>query len=53
VQGCRGAGESYHATIVEAQGWVIGSKGEVILTAETAKFTLHDTPFKLPGCRPR
>jgi len=37
--------------IVEAQGWVIGSNGEVILTAETSNFTLHDSPFKLPGCR--
>ncbi|OKH30485.1 hypothetical protein NIES2119_30900 [[Phormidium ambiguum] IAM M-71] len=42
-----------NTTIVEAQGWVIGSKGEVILTAETAKFTLHDVPFKLPVCRSR
>ncbi|MFB2939355.1 filamentous hemagglutinin N-terminal domain-containing protein [Aerosakkonemataceae cyanobacterium BLCC-F154] len=54
AQGRREAGESYpNATIVEAQGWVIGNKGEVILTAETAKFTLHDAPFKLPACRPR
>ncbi|XWK91269.1 MAG: filamentous hemagglutinin N-terminal domain-containing protein [Phormidium sp.] len=53
-QGRKPAGESYQSpTIVEAQGWVIGSKGEVILTAETANFTLHDAPFKLPACRPR
>ncbi|MFB2879115.1 filamentous hemagglutinin N-terminal domain-containing protein [Floridanema aerugineum] len=53
-QGRKPAGESYQSpTIVEAQGWVIGSKGEVILTAETANFTLHNAPFKLPACRPR
>ncbi|MFB2898546.1 filamentous hemagglutinin N-terminal domain-containing protein [Aerosakkonemataceae cyanobacterium BLCC-F50] len=54
VQGRKAPGESYQSpTIVEAQGWVIGSKGEVILTAETANFTLHDAPFNLPACRSR
>ncbi|MGA9379742.1 MAG: hypothetical protein WBV73_13345, partial [Phormidium sp.] len=54
VQRSRNGEESYQTqTIVEAQGWVIGSKGEVILTAETAKFTLHDAPFNLPACHPR
>ncbi|MFB2835132.1 filamentous hemagglutinin N-terminal domain-containing protein [Floridanema evergladense] len=54
VQGSKVARESYQSpTIVEAQGWVIGSKGEVILTAENTKFTLHDAPFNLPACRSR
>jgi filamentous hemagglutinin family protein len=36
--------------LVEAQGMVIGSKGEVILTAGVAAATPHPSGFSAPGC---
>jgi filamentous hemagglutinin family protein len=38
------------SSLVEAQGWVIGSSGEVILTAEPPTGTPHAPFFAPPGC---
>ncbi|MFB2974089.1 filamentous hemagglutinin N-terminal domain-containing protein [Aerosakkonema sp. BLCC-F183] len=37
--------------IIEAQGWIIGDKGEVILTAETPNFTPHQIALIPPECK--
>ena len=37
--------------IVEAQGWIISAKGEVILTANAPKFISHGVPLLSPNCR--
>ncbi len=39
------------APIVEAQGWVLGAKGEVILTAELPTVKPHSSWQKFPNCQ--
>ncbi|MCL1464663.1 hypothetical protein LAY41_09495, partial [Argonema galeatum A003/A1] len=41
-------GQMTNDKIVEAQGWIIGPNGEVILTAQAPKVTPHGTPLLTP-----
>ena len=42
---------SKDALIVEAQGWVRDSKGQVVLTAQAPKVNPHSSGLKTAGCR--
>ncbi len=44
-------GQMTNDKIVEAQGWIIGPNGEVILTAQAPKVTPHGTPLTPPNCQ--
>ncbi|MCC5606525.1 S-layer family protein [Nostoc sp. CHAB 5834] len=45
------ANSSSPAPIVEAQGWMINAKGEVVLTANAPTTTLHSSWHNPPNCR--
>ncbi len=40
-----------HSQIIEAQGWTIGTKGEVILTAKASEVTPHQGRLIPSGCQ--
>ncbi len=44
-------GQMTNDKLVEAQGWIIGPNGEVILTAQAPKVTPHGTPLTPPNCQ--